>query len=148
MATPAETLHCTVLGSAEFTVLAVGHPRNCQVLAELVRLAAGDNKSALGMLALLQERVPRTGIDQLASGKWKLLRDKIGEFRQSRGRGRQIRVLAFRAGRSVVVCSSAFEKERRIPDREIDNAIAQREQYLAAVRAGRVQWHTIPEQSE
>jgi hypothetical protein len=57
-------------------------------------------------------------------------------------------VLAFRAGRSVVVCSSAFEKERRIPDREIDNAIAQREQYLAAVRAGRVQWHTIPEQSE
>ena len=148
MLTPAETMHCTVLGTADYTVLAIGQPDDCQVLDQLVRLAEGNNKSALGMLALLRERLPRTGVDQLAAGKWKLLRGKIGEFRQSRGKGPQIRVLAFRAGPTIIVCSSAFEKERRIPEREMARALDQRARYLAAARAGGLQWHTLPEDPE
>lgn len=96
------------------------------VLEWLVKLQAKDQAAYAKCVAAIR-RLAAEG-HEIRRPTADYLRDKIYELRVKRGRV-NYRILYFFHGRNVVVLVHALIKERKVPDTDIDQALARKEQH-------------------
>jgi len=115
------------LGRGPWTVVAVVEDDgSCPTLDGLAGVKGGKS-----MLALLRERVPRSGPQYDNTALVKRLKpydEGLCEFRKQ-PRGAKLRTVFFDDGACVIVCTSSFQKTDRTPRRELERARRMRERY-------------------
>ena len=122
------------LGHKIFTVYAVYDANGaCPVLESLEALAR-NNHAAERMLHKLMQYIPEAGLNTRNREKVKKLKGvaDIFEFREQPRHGPKIRVLAFKDGNQIIVCTNAFEKRSETPQADIDIAQQYKERYFTA----------------
>ena len=121
------------IGRLRWQVLAIcDHRDRCQVLDVLVRLGANSHAAAR-MSRLLRTHVPERGPMFSNEEQVKKLAGSQGifEFREQPNRGPKLRILFFRDGNRVVVCTHAFQKnQKKTPRGVIEKAEAARKAYF------------------
>jgi phage-related protein len=122
------------IGRKVWDVLAVGDSQGkCVLLEELAALDESFAASRDKILAFLRYSIPEHGPE-----KFPMACDKIDDDLSEFIRGR-FRVLWFRDGGRVIVCTSMFmKKTRRTPESEKRRARNLRSEYLVAKSTGRL----------
>ena len=135
-----------VIGNLRWSVLAVYDDRDdCSVMDGLIDYGK-SNSCAKRVLNDLRENIPENGPIYSNQDKVKKLKgdNEIYEFRWQPKHGPKPRVLFFKDGDKVVICTHAFLKgKKETPKGLIDEAEDIREEYMDDKDNGELYYETI-----